>query len=207
MKSDAYHFWRDDDGLQITFENWGFILQESQNQEMLSIRLQIETPTISIHTPNESSPDIKVGAISEVPAVSQTLAREPKTLPFLEWPMRDEFGEKEILGINERLSMFLRAIHLGLPLPHNMTRKERARYPQAVTEKRAQAKANLSFQPTSFAKLKSNIDNSSLGDIGQELLAKTKVLMLLFVPPSHGLELEPKATGIFWGAVSEILQV
>ena len=141
------------------------------------------------------------------PVTIQSSTPAPKTPPFLEWPMQDEFGERETLHVEKRLSTFLRAIYLGLPTPNRVTKIEGARSSQTFSEKRAQA-IEASIQPTTFSKLQVNIKSSlSLEGIGQEFLIKAKELMLLFISPSHGLDSNHQAIGIFWGAVSMILLV
>ncbi len=180
------------------------MLEESHGKEILSIRMQRKPPANVPKVPDDVYPGNNKGESATNPIPAPVL----RTPAFLEWPMRDEFGEKETIEVKRRVSLFLRAVYLGLPVPNDMTRIERARYPQAVSEKRAQAIAPLSIQPTSFADLQKYIKVApSLGTLGQELLSKAKELMRLFVPSSDGTDFDSPAIGIFWGAVSEVLQV
>ena len=192
-----HYFWHDEDGLQVIFDNWGMVLDESHGKEMLSIRMQMKSPAIAPQVSETINPDINKASKQGESATIQVSAPSLRTPAFLEWPMRDEFGKEETLDVERRVSMFWRAIYLGLPAPNDMTGRERARYPQAVSEKRAQARRPLFIQPTTFAKLQENINvATSLGNVGQELLTMARHLMRLFVPLSHGADFECEATGI-----------
>ncbi|KAL9130007.1 MAG: hypothetical protein Q9217_001691 [Psora testacea] len=205
-KASQYHFWRDDDGIQITFDNWLSILQDSRDRELLSIRMQVDTPTMILDAPGIINPGTGDASKYSPPAKSKDSRHELKTPAFLAWPMQDEFGEKETLPIEKRVSRFLRAVYLKLPVPNDMTVKERVRRPQAVSEKRAQARQTLSIHQTTYAELEKHIQASSLGPFAQELLDKSKSILQLFLPSSLGIDFDSDAIRIFWGAVSEILQ-
>ncbi|KAL9102114.1 MAG: hypothetical protein Q9163_002698 [Psora crenata] len=203
-KPGDYHFWRDDDGLRITFENWGEVLREAHTKEMLSIRMRRDTPTVGKETPvaNNSiirgEPQLRVASSQEAKAARNTPA-------FLEWPMQDEFGENGNLPVQERVSKFLRAIHLRLPVPSAMTAKERAKRPQAFSEKRAQAN-DIYIPPKSFAQLQKDVGAAKLVDTAGVLIEKCAEMLLLFIPSSLGVDFQSDALRVFWGAVWEILQ-
>lgn len=170
--------------------------------------MQVETPKIAIDAPPEdTNSDTKKASSHSGSTKSQNTQPALNTPAFLAWPMQDEFGEKETLPVEKRVSKFLRAIYLGLPVPNVMTVKERTKRPQAVSEKRAQARHTVTVSQTTFAELQEQIKVSSVKEIGQELLDKSKELMLLFVPSSLGVDFGSNATRVFWGAISEILQV
>ena len=169
--------------------------------------MQIDPPEISVKTLEAVNPGIGGASEQQGPGALHTSISGLKAPAFLEWPMRDEFGEEETVSTKYRVSMFLRAIYLGLPVPNDMKRKERPRYPQGFSERRAQAKQPFVIQPTTFAYLQKHIGRFKLGPLGQDLLSRAQELMHLFIPFLDGVDIDSHATSILWGAVSEILRV
>ena len=237
IEPNNYGFWRDDDGKQITFENWSTVLQEGRNKEMLTVRMQEDAPSMVVVSPPghafpaasssasaatiptatanaASSPALSaLASTATTPtivtnAVSNTKKFTLKTKAFLAWKMQDEFGEEETSPLEERVSKFLRAIYLHLPVPSKMTSKERSKRPQAASEKRAQADQTFPIQQRTFSQLQEHVTASpKLGAFAQEMLDRSKALLLLFIPAELGVDFDSDAVRVFWGAVSEILQV
>ena len=221
IEPNSYSFWRDDDGQQITFANWSTVLQQARNNEMLSVRMQKETPSIVVVSPpaqassaplgsaDAASTTTTTGTMAAAHAVPKTKDFTLKTKAFLAWKMQDEFGEEEKSPVEERVSKFLRAIYLRLPVPTDMTAKERMKRPQADSEKRAQADRIIAIQQRFFNQLQEHINAAApkLGAFAQDTLGRSKALLLLFVPSDLGADFDSDAIRVFWGAVSEILQV
>ena len=174
---------------------------------MLSIRMQKDTPAIAVHTPTSPAPPAQTSPQSAKSGQSQGQSSSLKTPAFLAWKMQDEFGEEEKSPVETRVSKFLRAIHLTLPVPTILTAEERSKRPQAVSEKRAQAKANITVQQRTFTELQAHVSATNLGTFAQEMIDKTKAILLLYVPPSLALDYESEAIRLIWGAVEELLLV
>ena len=202
-----YHFWREEDGLQITFSNWGEVLRGGRHREMLSIRLQKYVPKLAVlgltgsHPPSESS----VQKRNNSPSDFQVSAVEPPA--FLEWKMLDEFGNEEKSSRADRIAKFLRAIHLKLPVQVELTLRERSKRPQDMSERHANEAEILSIRQFTYDELYSHLESSKIGLLGGRLLEKTKVLLSMYLPKDVANGITFETIRLLWGAVFKFLQV
>ena len=200
--------WRDDDGERITFANWASIVEAARDKEVLTLRMQPTMPRTRMHSAVICGHvDSTVGAKdSNKPAFGTPLARV--ITPFLQWPMLDEFGDRENSPTTvSRVSKFLRAIELHLPIKNRMTAQERARRPQHASERRSQEKSTVHITPKNLESLQADTGAvCQTFEVAKLLLERSVELLGLFIDVEM-LNSQCKALEIYWGAVYQILLV
>ena len=196
--------WRDDDGQRITLANWVSIVEAARDKEVLTLRMQPKMPHLAmVCGHDESTVDTKD---SNNPVFGTPLARV--ITPFLQWPMLDEFGDRENSSTSvSRVSKFLRAIELHLPIKNRMTAQERARNPQHASERRSQAKSAVHISPQNLESLQEDSEAVCQEfEVAKLLLERSVELLGLFID-SEMLKSQCRALEIYWGAVYQILLV
>lgn len=204
---ELYSLWRDEDGHKITLHNWASIISAARYKEMLTLRMQRDTPIIKMH-PGRG----KDQGDTSVPAetIGDNVSGISVTTPFLQWPVLDEFGEKDALSIDDRVKKFLRAIQLHLPVRNKMTVRERARRPQDASERRSQEQTVVEFKVITLKQLKGHTKNVfAKPATANSLIDTSKELLTLFISSEleEKLERECEAFKIFWGTVHHLLSV
>ena len=174
---------------------------------MLSIRMQQDTPAIAVHTPTSPALPAQADTQPDPGNKSQGQTYMLKTPAFLAWKIQDEFGEEEKSPVEARVFKFLRAIHLTLPVPTILTVRERSKRLQAVSEKRAHANANMTIQQRTLTELQTHVAATTLGSFAQEMVDKSKAILLLYVPQDLAVGSKSEVIRLFWGAVEELLLV
>ena len=210
---DDYQFLQYDNDAPINFHDWESVLLHSRDIEMLSIRMLKDTPGINIKAPSESgSHSIHEHASNEVSTGIDRL--EDPSLAFLAWEMQDEFSRKEKAPLGDRIAKFLRAIHLKLPVPTEMTLKERRKRPQDESERRFQEVHEIKIDEQTFndVEQQTRILTSHLDSDVKDLLQQCKTLLAMYLPNEYvegntGNERSSTTVRVYWGAVGDLLSV
>ena len=187
--------------------DWGDLLREASNQEMLTIRM-LKGPEFSVDAPAVSNPTTPVEKVRKDLPADYTATHKPPTPPFLRWKVQDEFGDEDKTADEVRVAKFLRAIYLKLPVQSQMTPKERRNRMQQLDDGRVKADVNINIREKTFKDLESHGTMPETEVLAKELRIKCKVLLSMYIPEEAGLEDgSKKIIQIFWGAIMVLVSV
>ena len=204
---DEYKFFKDNEDILITMDDWGHLLYEAYNKEMVTIRMLKQGPEISIQAPAAAvlvpSPEnLKTDA-----AAGGAPKYEMHTPAFLQWKMQDEFGEEDKTSDEIRVAKFLRAIYLKLPVPSRMTPREKRNRPQSLSEGRVETEIQVSIRSKKYKDLEKLGCNAETAKLAEELSTRSKILLSMYIPKEIGVEGDSEVIRIFWGAIMELVSV
>ena len=208
-----YHFKRDDNDSVITVHDWGDVLEEARDREMISIRMLENVPSFSFDGPSGSTSPAGDAIGAQTPTSIRTIKQRINTPPFLHWKMQNEFGEEENTpDVVVREAKFLRAILLKLPVPARMSLKERKKRPQDLSERRALTDTEISIQQRTYEDVEEHVKAATSRELAEKLFDKSANLLSMYIPSKHveaGIDGEGSSATvrIFWGAVVELISV
>ena len=164
-----------------------------------------DIPQIKVQSAEESQSQ-GAGPPHQAPDIS--FSKDPSShmvLPFLAWPVQDEFGEPDPLSTTERVDTFLRAIYIDLPTGDVMSVQERAMRPKLASAQRIAAKGRTEISTKTSAEVRSKWLAAGATGAESEMFRNFELVLLLFLPEPDKANSVPLE--LYWGAVDEVLGV
>ena len=199
----------------LTPNNWKSLLKDSQSEEVLEILLKknstlrkgIPSIKVDFHEDNQASTS---SLTKRKPADALTKFKIQDIIrPFFAWPIVDEAGDRdEKLELPDRVSKFLHAIYLELPVKKKMTNEEQSDRPgQAITQ-RIDGKKITTIHPKTLAQIQETFISAKTRRDVMEMYDNFLIILGLFLPGEYvDRDCSSASIQLYWGFVYEIFQV
>lgn len=183
--------------------------------QIMDVWLKEKVPAISV---SKVSDGPTIGSATLRPVQSRTSSQSHDSArfnledilePFLVWPILDESGERDDkLDINDRVSRFLRAIYLELPIEKRFTNEELSKKPGQAVAQHAGARPLVTIRNRTLAQVEENFDHPGAPTLALQFLDQFRRLLRLFLPqPFSDRDSLSPFVQLYWGATYQLLQV